>query len=150
MVFEPQEGEKGDEPMRTNKNFLAAVAGLVCCVVFVWLCTSIKGGEKTYEVQPQITIPEYKTDAARAIDAYERLMERYMDLTEGNLLRIGTDIQGVVKKLDSIDNKLTRLSARMARIERALGLEQPPPPAEGKKQPKETQKKRRKTSLPPM
>jgi len=73
-----------------------------------------------------------------------------MDLTEGNLIRIGTDIQGVVRKLDSIDSKLTRLSARMARIERALGLGQPPPAAKKESQPKGTQEKTRKTSLPPM
>ncbi|MHC4658127.1 MAG: hypothetical protein ACYS83_02970 [Planctomycetota bacterium] len=135
--------------MRTKKNLLTIAAVLACCVVLIWLSTSIKGGERTYEVRPEIGIPEYRTDAARAIDAYERLMERYMDLTEGNLIRIGTDIQGAVRKLDSIDSKLTRLSTRMARIERALGLEKPTPAAKKKNLPEETQKKSRKTSLPP-
>ena len=105
-----------------SRNLLAVAAGLVCCVVLVWLSPSIQGGERTYEVRPQITLPEYRTDAARAIDAYERLMDRYMGLTEKNLTRIGTGLKGVVKKLDSIDAKLTELSARMARIERGLGI----------------------------
>ena len=135
--------------MRTNKSLLAVAAGLGCCVVLVWLSTSIQGGEKTYEVQPQISIPEYRTDAARAIDAYERLMERYMDLTEGNLIRIGTDIQGVVRTLDSIDYKLTQLSTRIAAIEKALGLEQPTVPTGKETQPKATPKKSQKKSLPP-
>jgi len=117
--------------MRT-RNLLVVAAGLVCCVVVVWLSTSIQGGEKTYEVRPQITLPEYRTDAARAIDAYERLMDRYMGLTERNLTRFGTGLKGVVKKLDSIDAKLTELSARMARIERALGIEEPKRPVEKK------------------
>jgi len=115
--------------MRTQKHLLAVAAGLVCCVAVVWFSTSIQGGEKIYEVQPQITLPEYRTDAARAIDAYERLMERYMDLMEMNVIRIGADVQGLAKRLDSIDSKLTELSKGMARIEKALGIEDPKPAA---------------------
>jgi hypothetical protein len=90
----------------------------------VWLSTSIQGSTKTYEVQPRVTIPEYRTDAARAIDAYERLMERYMDLTERNQINFDRDIQEMNKKLDSIDSKLTELSERIIRIEKALGIKQ--------------------------
>jgi len=135
----------------SSRNLLVVAAGLVCCVVVVWLSTSIQGGEKTYEVRPQITLPEYRTDAARAIDAYERLMDRYMGLTERNLSRFGTGLKGVVKKLDSIDAKLTVLSARMARIERALGIEEPKRPVE-KKAPLEGVHKpiHRKFSPPPV
>ena len=111
--------------MRT-RNLLAVAAGLVCCIIVVWLSPPIHGGEKTYEIRPQVALPEYRSDAARAIDAYERLMDRYMGLTEMNLTRIGGGLTGVVKKLDSIDTKLTELSIRMARIERALGIEQTP------------------------
>ena len=135
--------------MRTNKRLFAIGVGLVSCVFLVWLSTSIMGGEKTYEVQPQITIPEYRTDAARAMDAYERLMERYMDLTEGNLLRIGSDIQAVVRKLDSINARLTELSARIARIEGALGLEQPKMQTPKSRQAKEAPKKDANKSVPP-
>ncbi|MHC4890317.1 MAG: hypothetical protein ACYTEO_12750 [Planctomycetota bacterium] len=59
--------------MRT-RNLLAVTAGLICCVVVVLLSPSIQGGEKTYEIRPQVTLPEYRSDAARAIDAYERLI----------------------------------------------------------------------------
>ncbi len=118
-----------------SRNLLVVAAGLICCVVLVWLTTSIQGGERTYEVRPQITLPEYRTDTARAIDAYERLMDRYMGLTERNLTGFGTGLKGVVKKLDSIDAKLTELSARMARIERVLGIEQSKRPVEKKAPP---------------
>ena len=111
--------------MKKNKNLLAAAAALVCCITLVWFSTSIRGDQKTYELQPQITIPEYKTDVARIIDAYERLMERYMDLTEGNLTGIGADLNAVAEKLNSMDAKLAELSARTARIEKALGIQQP-------------------------
>jgi hypothetical protein len=124
-----KKGEEGDSPMRTKKHLLAVAAGLVCCVAVAWFSTSIQGGEKIYEVQPQITtLPEYRTDAARAIDAYERLMERYMDLMEMNVVRIGADVQGFNKRLDSIDSKLAELCTRMARIEKAFGIGQPKKP----------------------
>ncbi len=115
--------------MTTNKNLLAIGAVVVCCLTVVWFSTSIQGDPKTYELRPHIAVPEYRTDAVRAIDAYERLMERYMDLTERNSIRISADLKEVIKKLYSIDNKLTELSARIARIERTFGIEQAEPPA---------------------
>jgi len=138
--------------MGTRKSLLVVAAVFVCCTIAVLFSTSIHGGQKTYEVEPQITIPEYRTDAARAIDAYERLMERYMDLTEGNFTRIGVDLRDVAKKVDSIDSKLTDLSERIARIEKSLGIEPPtPPPAKPgvkKAQPKTLDKESREKSSP--
>jgi len=110
--------------MRINKNLLAVAAGIIVCVAVVWFSSSIQGSQKTYELHPQVTIPPYRTDTTRVIDAYERLMERYMDLTERNLTKIGIELKAAAKTLDSIDSKLTELSARTARIEQALGIEQ--------------------------
>lgn len=110
-----------------NKNLLVVLIGLITCVVVAWFSTTTQGGEKTYEVQPQLILPEYRSDTARAIDAYERLMDRYMSLTERNLTGISTDLKSIAKKLDSVDGKLTELSARMARIEKALGIAKPEP-----------------------
>jgi len=135
--------------MITNKNLLAVGAVVVCCITVVWFSTSIQGVPKTYELRPQISIPEYRSDAVRAIDAYERLMERYMDLTERNSTRIGADLKEVMKKLDSINNKLTELSAGIARIEKTFGIEQPKPPAMNKTRPKVPDKKAKRESLPP-
>ena len=110
--------------MGTNRSLLAVAVGLVICAVLICFSTSIRGNQKTYELRPELRIPEYRTDVARVIDAYERLMDRYMDLTERNLTEIGTDLRTTVRKLDSIDATLTELSARTARIEKALGIEQ--------------------------
>jgi hypothetical protein len=76
-----------------------------------------------YAVEPEITTPEYKTDATRAIDAYERLMERYMDLAEGQLLQVGADNRVITDKLNSLDSHLQEISARLARIENKLGID---------------------------
>ncbi len=135
--------------MTTNKNLLAVGAVVVCCITVVWFSTSIQGIPKTYELRPQISIPEYRTDAVRAIDAYERLMERYMDLTERNSIRISADLKEVIKKLYSIDDKLTKLSARIARIEKTFGIEQTKPPVKEKPQPKAPGTKAHNETLPP-
>lgn len=114
--------------MRAKKSVFAIVAGLIVCVSVVWYCALIEGSDRTYEIRPEIRLPEHRTDAARAIDAYERLMDRYMTLTERNLSGINVDMRSVAKKLESIDGKLTGLSIRMARIEKALGIEPPKKP----------------------
>ncbi len=111
--------------MNTNRNKLAVLLVIIVCSVLVWLSASIEGSQKTYEIHPNITMPEYKTDLIRITDAYERLMERYLDLTERNLSAFGTDLNYVATKLDSIDGQLIEMSARIARIETALGIEQP-------------------------
>ena len=111
--------------MKTNRNTLAVLVVIIACSILVWLSASIQGSQKTYEIQPHLTIPEYKTDLARVMDSYERLMERYMDLTQQNQSMVGTDLKYVVTTLDSIDGRLAEFSARIARIETALGIEQP-------------------------
>lgn len=118
--------------MDTNRNTLAILVVIIACSVLVWLSASIEGGQKTYEIHPNIAMPEYKTDLTRITDAYERLMERYLDMTERNLSTFGTDLNYVATKLDSIDNRLIEMSARIARIETALGIEQPKSPPKSK------------------
>ena len=111
--------------MKTNRNILTVIVVIIACSMVVWLSATLQGDQKTYEIQPHLIIPEYKTDLARVMDAYERLMERYMDLTEQNQSMVGTDLKYVVTTLDSIDGRLAEFSARIARIETALGIEQP-------------------------
>ncbi len=109
---------------KETKNLLAVGAILTACLIVVWLAGPIQGRKKSYDVKPEIALPEYQTDTTRAIDAYERVMDRFIDLTERNLTGINTDVKDIAKKLVLIDCKLTELSTRMARIEKALGIEQ--------------------------
>lgn len=115
--------------MRTKRNKnLFAVAAVLIVLIAVCFSTSIQGRERSYELKPRITLPEYKTDTARVIGAYERMMNRFINLTERNLTGIDREVQGIAGTLDSIDCKLRELSARTARIEKALGIEQPKKP----------------------
>ncbi len=111
--------------MKKNKSFLAVAVLVACCVIAVWFSASIRGSENTYELRPRVAVPEHKSDIVRVVDAYERLMERYLDLTERNSAMVGEDIRAVAVRLDSIDDRLAELAARTARIERALGIKQP-------------------------
>ncbi len=110
--------------MKQNRALLLISIAFVVGIIVIWSVTSIQGGQRTYEVQPQITMPEYRTDAVRALDAYERLMNRYMDMVDRNLSNIDRDINSTAEKIDSIDVRLTELCERTARIEKALGIEQ--------------------------
>ena len=107
--------------MKKGKTILVAVAVITICLVAAQLGMSVPDKNKIYEFE--ITTPEYTTDAARAIDAYERLMERYMYMTEDLLLQVGDDCRRVAIKLDSLDARLTEISNRLARIEKALGID---------------------------
>jgi len=122
--------------MINNKNLLAAAAVVICCITVIWFSTTTQGSPKTYEVRPRISLPEYKTDTVHAIDAYERLMERYMNMTEKSSTRIDSDLKEVIKKLDSINDKLTKLSLRIARIEKTFGIEESKQPENKKPRPK--------------
>ena len=121
--------------MKSKMYILVVAAVIAACLIAARLAMSIPGRDKTYYgVEPEITTPEYKTDAARAIDAYERLMERYMDLAESNMQQAGADYQAVISRLDSLDSRLEDVSARLARIEKKLGIDpniSPAPKANG-------------------
>ncbi len=133
--------------MKTRK-LLVVATGIAVCVIIIWSSKSIQGSPKTYEVHPQINLPEYGTDALSVMDAYERLMDRYMGLTERNLVRVERDLGTVIRKLDSIDRKLTDLAARMSRVEKVLEIRATGPAVKKKLQPESVDEKNRKEGSP--
>ncbi len=113
--------------MKLNRRFYLALTTVIVVMVVFWLSTSMGQTHKRYQVQTQVySTPELRTDATRAIEAYERLMERYMDTTERNFSDLSGDIGAIAVMLDSIDTKLTKLDMRLERIERHLGILPPP------------------------
>jgi len=115
--------------MKSNRKLRWVGAVIVLVVIVLWLSTSPGQVQKKYQVETRVySTPEYRTDAARAIDAYERVMERYMDVAErnfaaisGDLRVLDTKINAVDAKLTAVDAKLTKLDMRLERIERHLG-----------------------------
>ena len=109
--------------MKRNRYLLVTGAVVLVCLIAAAVSTAIPDNGKKYEIDTVVDVPGYKTDAARAIDAYERLMDKYMDLSEKIVLKIGGDSQAVSTKLDSLDSRLADISTRLARIEKALGVD---------------------------
>jgi hypothetical protein len=113
--------------MRSNRRLYLTATAMVAIVVVLWLSTSMAQVRQRYEVETRVySTPEYRTEATRAMDAYERVMERYMDVTEKNFEGISADIGDVAGLLESIDAQLTRMDRRLERIEKHLGI--PPLP----------------------
>lgn len=109
--------------MSRNCRVYIVIAAIVFCVVVFCLSTSVGQDRRRYEVETQVYgVPAYQSDAARAIEAYERLMERYLDLSERNLVDLAADVKVFTDKLDTIDAKLGTLDTRLARIEQHLGI----------------------------
>lgn len=102
------------------------VVGVAVTILFVLVLTMSHADAQRYHVRPEIrqeiTLPEHRTDAARAIDAYERTMDRFMALTENNLATMNLEVKLILAKVASINTKVNELSTRMARIEEALGI----------------------------
>lgn len=113
--------------MKSNRRFYIALTTVVLIMVVFWLSTSIGQTRRRYEVETQVySTPEFRTDATRAIEAYERLMERYMDATERNFTQVSGDIGAIAVMLDRIDARMAKLDTRLERIERHLGIAPPP------------------------
>ena len=116
--------------MSKNKNLLAVSIVLIVCLIVIAFSDPIHGSEKKYEIEPEITLPEYQNDLGRVINAYERMMDHMMYINERNFAGINTDVKDINKKLVLIDRKLTELSKKMTRIEKALNINQPEKPVE--------------------
>ncbi len=111
-----------------NKKNRKTIAFIIVGVLFLFTFTTITGGQRNYQIKPEVEIPEYKTDNTRMIETYVRLMDRYMDLVEKNLGAIDLNIKNTAKSLERIDKNLNDLSIRIARIEKAMGIEEPQSP----------------------
>jgi hypothetical protein len=96
---------------------------IVVCLIVLGLSASTGRERKGYEVEAQVySVPQTESDAARAINANERLMERYMDMTERSLIDLAADLKVLTVKIDAVDARLAQLDQRLARIEMHLGI----------------------------
>jgi hypothetical protein len=129
--------------MTRNHGIYRIAAAILVCVIALSLSTSTGRDRGGYEVEAQVYgVPAAQSDAARAINAYERLMERHMDLTERTFIGYGADVKALTARFDALDAKLTAVDARLsqmdqrlARIEKHLGIVTVVAPTPGKVDP---------------
>jgi hypothetical protein len=115
--------------MTKHKNVTVLTAAVVVCACIVCAVTSSRGQEhdfhnngRTYQFDGDVTLPEYKSDIDKLIDAYERMFDRLL-YSMGTVPQSNMDVNSLNKQLSAIDYKLNILNARMARIEESLGKE---------------------------
>ncbi len=111
--------------MTRNQGAYRIVAAIVVCVIVLSLSTSTGRDRGGYEVEAQVYgVPAAQSDAARAINANERLMERHMDMTERTFIAYGADVKALAAKFDAVDAKLTALDAKLSQMDQRLaGIE---------------------------
>ena len=100
-----------------SRKKIAAVCLTVIIVSVIWFSTTVGETASKYEIEPQITLPEHKTGLKYSVDAYERLMNRFMDLVGKDLSGMHRDVDRVLNRLESIDRKLADVDERISRIE---------------------------------
>lgn len=102
---------------RTTLLWLAI--GILALITMVFGMDS-RANRSTYEIRPTVATPQYRSDAARAIDAYERLMDRYMSLIEQNLITLQADKQNTSQRLIELEKTLSRIEQKVDRLNQAL------------------------------
>jgi septal ring factor EnvC (AmiA/AmiB activator) len=115
--------------MTRNHGIHRIVAAIIVGMIVLSLSTSTGRDRRNYEIDAQVySVPPAQSDAARAINAYERLMERHMDMTERHLAGLAEDIKMLAAEFDAVDARfialdarLTQMDRRLARIEKHLG-----------------------------
>lgn len=129
--------------MTRNHGIHRIAAAIIIGMIVLSLSTSTGRDRRTYEVDAQVySVPPAQSDATRAINAYERLMERHMDMTERRLAGLAEDIKMLAAEFDvvdarftALDARLTQMDQRLARIEKHLGIAPVSPPAPAKPDP---------------
>lgn len=109
--------------MKTRRTFISLIVIALVCAAFLWLAVSY-GVEKTVEVQTY-NLPEYRSDTARAIDAYQQMINRMLDDNDRNWGMVQEQLNTINVKLDKVLSELDIISGRIARIERKMGIEEP-------------------------
>lgn len=89
---------------------------LILAVLFgtIGLLSFAAVSEKSREYE--ITVPPYKSDLVRMIEAYERLSDQYLALVQQHLLKMDSDNQAILNKLEALEKKLDDLNRKIDRL----------------------------------
>ncbi|MCF7972300.1 MAG: hypothetical protein K9N55_00635 [Phycisphaerae bacterium] len=96
---------------------------VLVCVILLWSLAGAQG-TKTYEIRPQIPESVFKNESARAMDAYERVIDRVLELNGRQLDSIDLRVKDLSTQLSRVEAKLDRLLNHTRFIEYALGIPQ--------------------------
>jgi transcription initiation factor IIF auxiliary subunit len=94
--------------------------GVGTVLIAGWITVSY-AAERSVEIY---ATPEYKSDTARMVEAYERLSTQYLSLVQQNLSQMNQTDQQILTKLAEIEKKIDLLTEKVD----ALKPEGPTPP----------------------
>ncbi len=97
------------------------LAGVLACVALLWSLAGAQGN-KTYRVHSQIPESVFKSDSVRALETYERMVDRVLELNRRQLDTADLNIKEVSKQLNRVEAKLDQLLNRSLVAEYALGI----------------------------
>jgi hypothetical protein len=97
------------------------LAALLACIVLLWSLAGAQG-TKTYEIHSQIPDSVFKSDSVRALETYERMVDRVLELNKRQLDAMDLNIREVSKQLYRVEAKLDQLLNRSLLTEYALGI----------------------------
>ena len=126
-----------------NRKLVATLLVVVVSLAVISFVTSIQAAQKKYELRPDISIPYPRTEASRVVDSYERMIERFMEMTDRNLSGVGSDVKSVQKELSLMNIRLLDISMRIEAIEKTLAAG-----TSGKKAEKKSDIKESKVPIP--
>jgi hypothetical protein len=112
-----------------NRSRPVIIIAAAACIIAGLFAATMQGGNKVYEIRPQINTSDYLMNPAAAV--YQHTLDEYKAVVEERLAGISASLETITKQLDSIDAKLTRVSARLTKIEKTLGRQ---PARDGQKE----------------
>ena len=106
--------------MNTKMKKMIVILG---CVVLLWALTGAQGAKgRTYEIHPQIPESVFKSDSVKALEAYERMVDRVLAINSRQLDTMELNIKSMSTQLNRVEMKLDRLLNRTLLIENAVGI----------------------------
>ncbi|MBP8604281.1 MAG: hypothetical protein KBI46_00380 [Phycisphaerae bacterium] len=105
---------------------LLAITGIASAGLLLSSTMLLGSQQSDYRRRPirqEFTIPPAQTEMTLMIEAYERLINQYAGLAESAQRQLQADVDGVGRKLEAIDRKISLLSAQVETIQKKLGIE---------------------------
>ena len=104
----------------------AYISGLlVICMAAGFFSATLFGGQKRYEIRPEITLPEYKTEMDRVIEVYERMIDDHIKVMNDTMAELRGELKNVSKTLNTMEDSMSELSHQLETIQGRLGITVP-------------------------
>ena len=105
--------------MKSSQITIPTAAALVL-LALVFALFALAGNAAEYTTRPipprtvyEVDVPEYQSDMARMINAYENLSSQYLSLVQQNLAMMDSNDRMILQKLEIIEKKLDELAKQV-------------------------------------